>query len=207
MKKYIYSKRENSYLSLHHASSGSQNGRLFDWASRLNIAAGIAEALAFMHEELHDDGIAHGNLKSSNILLNDDMDPYISEYGLMVVENHTQTNSLKNEEPNSGLAYSTFKVDMYGFGVILLELLTGKLVQNTGSELAKWVHSVVKEEWTVEVFDKCLASEGASEERLVSLLQVALKCITESPDARPSVKQVAEMIYSIKEEEEQSVSL
>lgn len=159
-----------------------------------------------MHEKLRGDGIAHGNLKSSNILLNVNMDPCISEYGLMVVENHAQTNSLKDDDPNGGRAYPTFKVDIYGFGVILLELLTGKLVQNTGSDLAEWVHSVVKEEWTVEVFDKSLISEGASEERLVNLLQVALKCTNASPDARPSIKQVAEMIYSIKEEEERSLS-
>lgn len=193
---------------MHHHSmiSGSQNGQLFDWGSRLNIAAGIVEALAYMHEELSEDGIAHGNLKSTNVLLNDNMDPCISEYGLMVVDNHPQTNDLANDDPNGGRACSTFKVDIYGLGVILLELLTGKLVRNSGSDLAKWVHSVVKEEWTVEVFDTALTSEGASEERLVSLLQVALKCINASPDVRPSIKQVAEMIYSIKEEEERSVS-
>ncbi|XWS50999.1 hypothetical protein CRYUN_Cryun12cG0139000 [Craigia yunnanensis] len=55
--------------------SGSQNGQAFDWGSRLNVAASVAEALAFMHEELREDGIAHGNLKSTNILFNKNMDP------------------------------------------------------------------------------------------------------------------------------------
>ncbi|CAL5362066.1 unnamed protein product [Camellia sinensis] len=189
----------------------SQNGQLFDWGSRINVAASIAQALAFMHEELRDDGIAHGNLKSSNILLNKDMDPYISEYGLMVVESHqnqsilSQSDSFKNNNPSKTRAYSTFKVDIYGFGVILLELLTGKLVQNSGIDLTRWVHSVVKEEWTAEVFDKTLISEGANEERMVNLLQVALKCINPSPDARPNINQVAIMIISIKEEEDKSL--
>ncbi|KAI7986533.1 putative inactive receptor kinase [Camellia lanceoleosa] len=160
-----------------------------------------------MHEELRDDGIAHGNLKSSNILLNKDMDPYISEYGLMVVESHqnqsilSQSDSFKNNNPSKTRAYSTFKIDIYGFGVILLELLTGKLVQNSEIDLTRWVHSVVKEDWTTEVFYKTLISEGANEERTVNLLQVALKCINPSPDARPNINQVAIMIISIKEED------
>ena len=190
----------------------TQIGQLFDWASRINVAASIAQALAFMHEALRDDGIAHGNLKSSNILLNKDTDPCISEYGLMVVDTCqdqsllSQTDSFKsNADPSGGHAYSTFKVDIYSFGVILLELLTGKLVQNVGFDLARWVQSVVREEWTVEVFDKALVSEGANEERMVNLLQVALKCTNPAPDARPSIDQVATMVNLIKEEEERSL--
>lgn len=184
---------------------------MFDWGSRISIAASIAEALGFMHKELQVDGIAHGNLKSSNILLKDDMDPCISEYGLMVVENQGQSfdseaDNLKRKDPTGGQAYSTLKVDIYGFGVILLELLTGKLVENSGFDLAKWVHSVVKEEWTGEVFDKSLVRDGTSEESMVSLLQVALKCINQSPEARPSMGEVAAIINCIREEEERSTT-
>ncbi|KAK3030093.1 hypothetical protein RJ639_037641 [Escallonia herrerae] len=200
-----------SEYSITSAESGSKNGQRFNWGSRLSVAGKVAEAMAFMHDILRDNGIAHGNLKSSNILLNKDMDPCVSEYGLMVIENQdksfvAQTDSVKNIDPTGGRAYSTFKVDIYGFGVILLELLTGKLVQNSGFDLARWVHSVVREEWTVEVFDRTLISEGASEERMVNLLQVALKCISPSPDARPSMSQIVQMINSIKEDEERSIS-
>ncbi|XP_059645003.1 probable inactive receptor kinase At2g26730 [Cornus florida] len=202
----VYEFQQNG--SLFSRLHGSQNGQSFDWGSRLNVAAGVAEALTCMHEELREDGIAHGNLKSSNIMLNKDMDPCISEYGLTVVESQDRSflaNTSKNSDPTGGRAYSTFKVDIYGFGVILLELLTGKNVQNSGLDLAKWVHSVVREEWTVEVFDKVLLSEGASEERMVNLLQVALKCINPSPAARPSINQAALMINTIKDEEERSI--
>ena len=192
-----------------YVSPGNQKGEMFDWGSRLSVAASTANALALMHQELQNDGIAHGNLKSSNILMNKDMDPCISEYGLMMVENHdeqftTQIESIMDDDSQGNK--KIFKADIYSFGVILLELLTGKLVENRASDLAKWVHSVVREEWTAEVFDKALISEGASEERMVNLLQVALRCINPSLDARPSSSQVAVMINSIKGDEEKSTN-
>ncbi|KVI06344.1 probable inactive receptor kinase At2g26730 [Cynara cardunculus var. scolymus] len=188
----VYEFQQNgSLLALLH---GSQNGQTFDWGSRLNIACSIAEALAFMHAELQDDQLAHGNLKSSNILLTKDMEACMSEYGLMVVDNGCGSHSQKNN--------SVFNADVYAFGVILLELLTGKTVQNNGLDLVKWVNSVVKEEWTGEVVDKALVVEGASEERMVGLLQIGLKCINGSPP----IGQVATMIVSLKEEEERSMA-
>ncbi|XP_031276946.1 probable inactive receptor kinase At2g26730 [Pistacia vera] len=202
---YEYQPNGSLFKLLHE----SQNGQSFDWGSRLGVAVAIAQSLAFMHDKLHEDGIAHGNLKSTNILFNKNMDPCVSEYGLMEIENQDQSflarsSSFKSDH-SSGKMYSTFKVDVYGFGVILLELLTGKLVQNSGFDLAKWVHSVVREEWTVEVFDRALILEGANEERMVNLLQVALKCINPSPNERPTINQIAVMINSIKEEEERSM--
>lgn len=147
-----------------------------------------------MHEQLQEDGIAHGNLKSTNILFNNKMEPCISEYGL------------KTDALGRNVACSTFKLDVYGYGVVLLELLTGKSVQNNGFDLASWVNSVVREEWSAEVFDRALISEGACEERMVKLLQVAHKCIDPSPNERPSSDQISAMINTIKEDEERSIT-
>ncbi|XP_057440013.1 probable inactive receptor kinase At2g26730 [Lotus japonicus] len=183
---------------------GSQSGNSLDWGSRLNVAAKVSKALAYMHEELSESGIAHGNLKSSNILFDKNMDPRISEYGLMVAEDDSI--SRKKSRDNRNPIAATFKADVYAFGVMLLELLTGKVVKNDGFDLVQWVDSVVREEWTVEVFDKFLISQSISEERMMNLLQIALKCISASPNDRPSMSQVAVMTNALKEEDEKSIS-
>ncbi|XWS48141.1 hypothetical protein CRYUN_Cryun13aG0047400 [Craigia yunnanensis] len=205
----VYEYQQNG--SLFRILRGSGNGQAFDWGSRLNVAASVAEALAFMHEELREDGIAHGNLKSTNILFNKNMDPCISEYGLMVFKSqdqsfHSQSNSFENNDLDRGQIYGSFKADIYSFGLILLELLTGKPIQNNGFDLTRWVHSVISEEWTVEVFDRTLILEDASEERMLNLLQIALKCINPNPYERPSINQVAVMINKLRGEEGRSSS-
>ncbi|KAJ0938746.1 putative protein kinase RLK-Pelle-LRR-III family [Helianthus annuus] len=192
----VYEFQQNG--SLFRLLHGSQNGQLFGWGSRLSLASSIAGALAFMHHELKSDEIPHGNLKSSNILFKDDMEPCLSEYGLMPINPH-------DPDPTNNQTTTPFKADVHAFGVILLELLTGKPVQDNGSGLSKWVTSIVKEEWTIEVFDKALIVEGASEERMVVLLQVALRCIN-STSTPPTIAEISAMISSLKEEEERSMT-
>ncbi|KAM1696225.1 hypothetical protein ACFXTN_027780 [Malus domestica] len=82
-----------------------------------------------------------------------------------------------------------------GFGVILLELLTGKTVEGTGIDLPKWVTAMVKEEWTGEVFDKEVAK--AAKEWAFPLLNIALKCVSASPTNRPTVEEVYEKIEEV----------
>lgn len=154
-----------------------------------------------MHSVLHEDGIAHGNLKTTDILLDKDMGPCVSKYGLMVVESqdYSQISEIRS---NPSAPHDAFKDDVYGLGLMLLELLTGNMVQNNGYDLAKWVQSVVREEWTGEVFDSVLISEGADEERMVRLLQVALQCTNPPPAKRPSSSQAVALMGKIKDEDE-----
>ena len=91
----------------------------------------------------------------------------------------------------------TFKSDVYGFGVLLLELLTGKSPLEERGNLPGWVQSVVKEEWTGEVFDADLAKYGSNEEEMVQALQIALACVTTVPDARPQMEEVLRLLEDL----------
>ncbi|KAJ0551623.1 putative protein kinase RLK-Pelle-LRR-III family [Helianthus annuus] len=97
----------------------------------------------------------------------------------------------------------TQKSDVYSFGVLLLELLTGKSpLPSSGHDevvdLPRWVRSVVREEWTAEVFDEELMKHPHVEEEMVQMLQIGLACVTRVPDMRPSMDEVVKMIGDLR---------
>lgn len=98
---------------------------------------------------------------------------------------------------------STHKSDVYAFGVVLLELLTGKYQSPEASnggvvDLPKWVQSVVREEWTSEVFDLELMRCKDVEEEMVGMLQIAMACTSTAVDQRPKMGHVVKMIEEIR---------
>lgn len=88
---------------------------------------------------------------------------------------------------------------MYSFGVILLEILTGKMPTGEGeTSLVRWVQRVRREEWTWEVFDFELYRCKEMEEEMVALMQVALLCLAPLPKDRPKMSMVVRMIEDIR---------
>ncbi|KAL2316684.1 hypothetical protein Fmac_030560 [Flemingia macrophylla] len=175
----------------------------FPWKLRLNIACGIARGLAFIYKKLdgNQEVIPHGNLKPSNILLDENHEPQISEHGLS-----------KFLDPNTSFLFSshgytapekslTEKGDVYSFGVILLELLTGKSIEVSRIDLAKWVKSMVREEWTGEVFDKEVKEN--EHQWAFPLLNIALLCVSRFQENRPTTGEILEKIEEVMDEHEQ----
>jgi hypothetical protein len=85
--------------------------------------------------------------------------------------------------------------DVFSFGIIMLELLTGKTVETSGIDLPKWVRSIVREEWTGEVFDK--EFNHAARQYAFPLLIISLKCVSKSPEERPPMGEVMEKIEEV----------
>lgn len=211
LRAYYYSKDEKllvyDYMSagslsaLLHGSRGSGRTPL-DWDNRMRIALSTGRGLAHLHVS---GKVIHGNIKASNILLRQDHDACLSDFGLNPLFGSTTP-------PNRVAGYRapevvetrkvTFKSDVYSFGVLLLELLTGKSPNQAslgeeGIDLPRWVQSVVREEWTAEVFDVELMRYQNIEEEMVQLLQIAMACVSTVPDQRPSMPEVVRLMEEI----------
>lgn len=211
---YYYSKDEKLLLfeymtlgslsALLHGNKGAGRTAL-DWDTRVKIATGAAKGLAFLHEQGGGGKFTHGNIKSSNVLLTRNYDASVSDYCLAPLFGTSLIASriLGYRAPEVlETRRITSKADVYSYGVLLLELLTGKAPSHTSNEegidLPRWVQSVVREEWTAEVFDVDLLRYGNIEEEMVQILQIAMACVAASPDHRPTMSQVVKMIEDVR---------
>ncbi|KAJ4818175.1 Leucine-rich repeat protein kinase family protein [Rhynchospora pubera] len=194
-----------SLFSLLHGNRGPGRTPL-DWSTRVRIAAGAARGLAHIHHASRSPRLAHGNVKTTNILIDKNGEPRLADYGLALLGPSigVATRSVGYRPPEAPPAesrrpWATQKGDVYSFGVVLLELLTGKPASDCGAvDLPRWVQSVVREEWTAEVFDLELMRYKGIEEEMVALLQLAISCTAASPDQRPKMSQVVKMIDEIR---------
>ncbi|KAI3812372.1 hypothetical protein L1987_17079 [Smallanthus sonchifolius] len=197
-----------SLFSLIHGSRTSAGGKPLHWTSCLKIAEDLATGLLYIHQ---NPGLTHGNLKSSNVLLGSDFESCLTDYGLMSFRNP----DLPEESSASSLFYRapecrdprkqlTQQADVYSFGVLLLELLTGKtpfqdLVLEHGSDIPKWVKSV-REEETESGDEPTSSGNEASEEKLTALLNIAMVCVSLVPENRPVMREVLKMIKETRAE-------
>lgn len=181
-----------------------------DWTTRLKIAAGAARGLAFIHGSCKTLKLTHGDIKSTNVLLDRSGNARVSDFGLSIFapsQTVAKSNGYRAPELTDGRKH-TQKSDVYSFGVLLLEILTGKcpnMVETGHSggaggavDLPRWVQSVVREEWTAEVFDLELMRYKDIEEEMVGLLQIAMACTAVAADHRPKMDHVVKLIEDIR---------
>ncbi|KAM1172335.1 hypothetical protein ACFX1X_022872 [Malus domestica] len=216
-----YYKKEEKLLIADHVQNGSLARHLhgnqtlgqpsLDWPTRLKIVKGVAHGLRYLYAELPSLVAPHGHLKSSNVLLNESYEPLVTDYGLIPVVNqeHAHTIMVAYKSPEYMQSKRiTKKTDVWSFGVLILEILTGKLPTNflqqgKGSEedLASWVNSVPRGEWFNQVFDTGMGAGKSSEGEMLKLLKIGLECCEGEVDKRLDLKEVVERIEELKEKD------
>ncbi|TQD81407.1 hypothetical protein C1H46_033048 [Malus baccata] len=178
--------------------------RPLNWNARLKIALGSARGIAYLHHDCSPK-IVHRDIKSSNILLNENLDPHVSDFGLakLLVDEDAHITTvvagtfgyLAPEYLQSGRA--TQKTDVYSFGVLLLELVTGKRPTDPtfvkrGLNVVGWMNTQLRENRLHEVVDK--RCKDADAETVEAILEIAARCTDANPDDRPSMNQVLQLL-------------
>ncbi|KAK5840590.1 probable receptor-like protein kinase At5g18500 [Gossypium arboreum] len=175
------------------------------WEARIKILLGTAKALAYLHEAI-EPKVVHRDIKSSNILIDDNFDAKISDFGLAKLLGDGKSfittrvmgtfGYVAPEYANSGLLNE--KSDVYSFGVVLLEAITGRYPIDYGRpqpevNMVEWLKMMVQLRRSEEVVDPNIETRPSTS-ALKRALLTALRCVDPDADKRPKMSQVARML-------------
>ncbi|XP_073002055.1 probable LRR receptor-like serine/threonine-protein kinase At1g56130 isoform X2 [Typha latifolia] len=197
----VYEYLENK--SLDQSIFGKNNLRI-DWPTRFEICLGVARGLAYLHED-SSVRIVHRDVKASNILLDADLNPKISDFGLAKLYDDKKTHISTRIAGTIGYlapeyamrGHLTEKADVFSFGVVALEIICGR--SNSDSDLNQdkmylldWAWQLYESECALEMVDPRLTSYD--KEAASRVIGVALLCTQASPLQRPSMSRVVAML-------------
>lgn len=211
----VYEYMKNSSLDrlLFHSGEPGR-GPLLEWRSRFQIAIGTARGLAYLHDGVRDKRIIHCDIKPENILLDSLLSAKVADFGLLRILHREQTRTMTMHirgttgylapEWTSNHVPISAKLDVYSFGMVLLEIISGRrnlkptaTINNTVLDddwyFPLWAFPKLEMGVFLEVVDPLLRGivDGPEVQRA---LQVAFWCINEKPDVRPSMAKVVQLL-------------
>lgn len=182
---------------------------LLDWNSRFNIALGTAKGLAYLHEDC-ESKIVHCDIKPENVLLDDKFQAKVSDFGLAKLMTREQSHVFTTLRGTRGYLAPEWiinsaiseKSDVYSYGMVLLEIIGGRknFDHTQSSEMAhfpSYAFKMLEEGKLREVVDTSLQRD--CDERMEVAIRVALWCIQEDMNLRPSMSRVVQMLEGIAE--------
>ncbi|XP_062111762.1 probable inactive receptor kinase At1g27190 [Humulus lupulus] len=211
----VYKHMYNGTLYSQLNGSGNVNSQygFLDWPTRLKIGVGAAKGLAWLHHSCQPPYM-HQNISSNVILLDYDFEARITDFGLarLVGTRDSNDSSFVNGDLGefgyvapeySSTMVASLKGDVYGFGVVLLELVTGQkpLEVYHGGEgfkgnLVDWVNQLISSGRSIDAIDNALSGKGDDDE-ILHFMKAACSCVVSRPKDRPSMYQVYESLKSV----------
>ncbi|KAI4335600.1 hypothetical protein L6164_014234 [Bauhinia variegata] len=168
------------------------------WADKFRIVVGIARGLCFLHHECFP-AIPHGDLKSSNIVFDENMEPQLAEFGfkhvLQLNKGLFPAITSRWETENIEATKEELHVDVYNFGEIILEILTNGRLKNAAAS----IHSKPKEVLLREIHNENEVSSISPMQEIKLVLEVALLCTRSVPHDRPSMEDVLKLFVRVKD--------
>ncbi|XP_027191469.1 probable LRR receptor-like serine/threonine-protein kinase At1g07650 isoform X2 [Cicer arietinum] len=200
----VYEYLENN--SLARALFGPEEHQIkLDWSTRQKICVGIARGLAYLHEESRLK-VVHRDIKATNVLLDKDLNPKISDFGLAKLDEEDNTHISTRIAGTYGYmapeyamhGYLTDKADVYSFGIVALEILSGKsnTIYRSKEEafyLLDWAHLLKEKGDLMDLVDRRLGSDFNKKEAMV-VINVALLCTNVTSNLRPAMSSVVSML-------------
>ncbi|PON39635.1 GPCR kinase [Trema orientale] len=198
----VYDYMENG--SLWDLLHGPSKKKKLDWDTRLKIALGAAQGLAYLHHDCSP-RIIHRDVKSSNILLDKDFEAHLTDFGiaksLCISKSYTSTyimGTIGYIDPEyARTSRLTEKSDVYSYGIVLLELLTGRKAVDNESNLHHLILSKTSNNAVMETVDPEITATCKDLGAVRKVFQLALLCAKQQPSDRPTMHEVTRVLGSL----------